>query len=548
MVKIKSYLIDLTCLVFLPVFLSFILYRIIPIQNTNPLSIVSVTASINVILWVLFILQILSNFYFIEKYSIKLIVEINLVLILIYVATFKILIKALSLKGTPLPGSDIRGDLLAIFNLAKEAQLNFWPEGSYPPIWPSLIGNFARILDIPLLALFKPAEFILLVISPIIVLYIWRTILAPWIALIVTINQTLLFDFDYKTLTLNVVIPFLIYTLIEAKKVKTNSLFKFYGYGFFVGFFSLMYFGYIYWLIPLLAGITLISIISKDKVNKLKRQTYVYLGLGTGLGPVVYSIVLSSIYHYYVLILILLLVIISLRRYKKIENIFHFLINTGLLLVLIGAILFYRANDTWVEGGIDKYDPTVISVINLSGTNLLIFLILLLGAYFVLRTNKDITIIGALVGVYLSSALFMYFIASQMQVTYRVDLWPRASEVQYYSLNLIFLILFLYIIEILISENNYKKYFILSKHRIYLFVSLILFIIGSYLISSLGSSTYSSMPYHAFTPAWFAHQGCSNPHEDPMLSKVFETNSDIQDFLRLKCPSANWPIISRVDN
>jgi hypothetical protein len=142
----------------------------------------------------------------------------------------------------------------------------------------------------------------------------------------------------------------------------------------------------------------------------------------------------------------------------------------------------------------------------------------------------------------------MYFIASQMQVTSRVDLWPRAGEVQYYSLNLIFLVIFLYVIEILTNENNFKKYLISSKQSIYFFVSLILFIVGSYLVSSLGSLTYNSMPYHAFTPAWFAHQGCSNPHEDPMLSKVFETNPDIQDFLRLKCPSANWPKIPTIDD
>ena len=137
----------------------------------------------------------------------------------------------------------------------------------------------------------------------------------------------------------------------------------------------------------------------------------------------------------------------------------------------------------------------------------------------------------------------MYFIASQMQVTSRVDLWPRAHEVQGYALNLIFLVITLLIIEIVLNEVNFKKYLELSRQNLYYLTSCILFILGSYLVGSLGSSAHRSMPYHAFSPAWFAHQGCSNPHEDPMLSKVFETHPDIQAFLRDNCSSVDWPVI-----
>lgn len=137
----------------------------------------------------------------------------------------------------------------------------------------------------------------------------------------------------------------------------------------------------------------------------------------------------------------------------------------------------------------------------------------------------------------------MYFIASQMQISNRVDLWPRAQEVQGYALNLIFLIITLFIIEVVLNENNHKKYFEFSKPNLYYLISFILFISGSYLVGSIGASAHRSMPYHAFNPAWFAHQGCTNPHEDPMLSKVFETYPDIQAFLRENCPSVDWPVI-----
>jgi hypothetical protein len=197
-----------------------------------------------------------------------------------------------------------------------------------------------------------------------------------------------------------------------------------------------------------------------------------------------------------------------------------------------------------VEGGIEKNDPTVNSIINLNGSGLILFLALGFGVYFIIKFKKDLTVIIILIGIYLSSTIFMYFIASQMQVTSSVDLWPRAQEVQVYALNLIFLTIALFIIEVALNESNFKKYLEFSKQNVYYLTSFILFILGSYLVGSLGASAHRSMPYHAFSPAWYAHQGCSNPHEDPMLSKVFETYPDIQAFLRENCSSVDWPVIT----
>jgi hypothetical protein len=174
---------------------------------------------------------------------------------------------------------------------------------------------------------------------------------------------------------------------------------------------------------------------------------------------------------------------------------------------------------------------------------LAIFLLVIFAFLILILLKKDITIILILIAIYLSSATFMYFIASQMQITSRVDLWPRALEVQGYALILIFLFLFLFLIEGLITENNLIKYLNLSHINLFYLMTFILFFIGSYLVSSLGSTTHASMPYHSFTGAWYAHQGCSNPHEDPMLSKVFESNPDIQNFLRENCSAVNWPPI-----
>lgn len=545
--NLKIDLIQISILMFFPAAFAYLLYQIIPIQNVNPLSIVSVTATINLILWTLIILQVILNYPLIKKFSLKIIVEINLLLTLIYVITFAILIKALSLKGTPLPGSDIRGDLLAIVNYAKAAESQYWIVVDYPPLWPTLIGNLARILDVHVLTLFKPAEFVILMIAPILVLFAWRLTLNRWMALVITINQTLLFSFDYKTLTLNLLIPLVIFIITEIKKdVETSSL-KFFALGFLTGIISLMYFGYLYWLIPFLMGSILIMTFSKNRKRYFERNTNLYLGLGAGLGPVVYFRIVENVYLFYLSLFAVCLVSFLLQKYNFLRKMFHIIVTLGVFLGLTVSLIWFRANDTWVEGGIEKNDPTVNSIINLSGVNLSLFLLVIVGIYLIIVNKIDLSSVFSLVGVYVSSAIFMYLIASQMQETLRVDLWPRALEVQRYSLNLAFLIAFLFVIKLLVTRYNLGSYIDFDNKNRFYFVTFILFISGSYLVSSLGSSAYFSMPYHSFTGAWFAHQGCSNPHEDPMLSKVFEYNPDIQTFLRENCPSADWPVIPKIN-
>jgi hypothetical protein len=249
------------------------------------------------------------------------------------------------------------------------------------------------------------------------------------------------------------------------------------------------------------------------------------------------------VYLYFIGVFGVLLTLFLLRESKKVKVIFHYFINVVILIGLTGALFKFRAGDTWVEGGVEKNDPTVGAILTLEGVGLILFFALLLAIYLIIQYRKDFTVIIILTGIYLSAAVFMYFIASQMQVTSRVDLWPRAQEVQGYALNLIFLIIILYICDIVLTEPNLKKYLEFSNRNLYYLVSFILFILGSYLVSSLGASAHRSMPYHAFNPAWYAHQGCSNPHEDPMLSKVFENYPDIQAFLRDNCSSVDWPVI-----
>lgn len=536
-------------LLLFPTLFAIILYRFIPIQNVDPISIVSVTSLINLLIWILVIIQIILNYFLIvKKYSIKTLIGINLFSFLVYVSTFKILIKALSLKGTPLPGSDIRGDLLRIVNLAKIAERTYWSGPEYPPLWPSIIGNAARILEVDVLPIFKPAEFILLALAPVLILILWRQVVENWFAVIITINQVLIYNFNYSSLALNLLIPSLVYIIIRATKANSSDDLKFYFWGIISGIISLLYFGYLYWLAPLLFLIGIVVFISKKRLIYSRMQAFYYLGLSTALGPIIYIEFFDKMTNFYLLVLAALIVLVSVKKLKSISKLFLYLGNIVGLLGLTYVFFSYRIPDSWFYGDIEKNNPTVESIIDLSGINLAILFLVVFGIYYIIKSGESLSIVAILSGMYLSSTIFMYFIASQMQVTLRVDLWPRAESIQSYTLNLIFLILFILFVKSIFGQSKLVEINGISKTNLFYLVASILFFVGSYLVSVLGSQAHGSMPYHAFTPAWYAHQGCTNPHEDPMLSKVFESYPEIQTFLRSECYEVNWPEIPKKTN
>jgi len=272
-----------------------------------------------------------------------------------------------------------------------------------------------------------------------------------------------------------------------------------------------------------------------------------YLGLGVGLGPVVYFRVTSEISYYYLILFVGYLLLFLFKNNKSILRIILSFITLGMFLGLLWALFYFRTLDSWIYDEIDKKVPTVDSIISLNGMSIFLFLAIIIGICFIIEQKNQISTLFMLVGIYISSSIFMYFIASQVQITGRVDLWPRALEVQYISITLIYLLFFLFILEKFHKEKLINKFFDPNSRNYFYLASFGLFILGSFLVSSLGSHAHASMPYHAFNAAWFAHQGCSNPHEDPMLAKVFESNPDIQEFLRENCSSVVWAEIPKID-
>jgi hypothetical protein len=535
-------------LILIPFILGYILYSIIPINNFEPLSVVSVTSSVNLLIWIGIIIQILVSIYLFKNRNLNQLLNFNLYISLIYTTTTKLLIESLALKGTPLPGSDIRGDLLAIVQLAQNAEKNLWSGSGYPPMWPTLIGNIARIFDLHVLAIFKPAELMLLAVAPFLIFLIWRLILKSWMALTITIFQTLGTSFDYKNLTLNILIPFIIFVIISAVNQKNINIYirlKYLTFGIFIGLITLLYFGYLYWLTPFLILLTVLSFFCKNKSLLIELQLLVFLGIALALIPIIYPLTQLNMGNLYLVISITILFLITNSQLKG-RNFINLGGSTLIIFALLIILFDYRANDEWFEGGIEKNNPTLDSILPFDAYTVVFIPFFLYLIYRFISKKEYYIYLQILIAIYLSSTFFMYLIASQMQLSKRVDLWPRATEVQSYILSITSILII-----ILILENIFEKISIPTSYdenpvRIQFIYFFAMLIIGSYFVSNLGNQTYEVMPTKTFNGAWYAHQGCSNPHKDPMLTKVFENYQDIQKFLRSNCSLVNWPEVASI--
>ncbi len=545
----------------LSVISSFFLYKIIPIDNFSEISIVSATASIQVWIWISYVALIGLIYLGLARSKNISILNFTLMYILTLVISINLSATAMSLKGTPLASADIRGDLLGMVDFAQYAKENGWSgdlraSGDfYPPVWPTIIGNTARILGVNAIQIYKPAELILLIIGPLAIFFIWKKLTPVWVALTISIylaaTQSHYF-FYWKFIPLYILIPILILLIrkVTDEVADKRSELIDHVYGFVVGMLILTYFGNYWWAVLFMMMLSFLTFFSKNRKIVQKRQTIYYLSAGLALvPPTVGSILNISISFLYAIFIILIMINYIIEKRPKIAMFKNYFASASIIVLYFLAFLFFRTNDDWFYGDVASANPTLRSPFSIGGLELLFIIIFTFLFVVSLRVSwlKDISIM--LIGFCVSALLMRYFVASQMQVTNLVNLWPRSYELFIYTFNLIILLTVLGAIQSVFyfaSSNYLFKDSLEKKNNLFYLSVLVLFIIFGSLSNVLGDRVYGSMPVNTFNAAWFAHKGCSNPHEDPMLAKVFETRPYIQDFLRENCWGKKWPLVTPI--
>ena len=512
--------------VLLVILISQLIFRVTVIDNTSAISHVSVIAGLNIWFWYLSIVFLSLIAYFqVKSAKFPLLTNI-LIALLIIVNSINLAGFQLALSGTPMTFADIRGDLGTYVDLAELAKQTGFSTFTYPPIYVSLIGNLANFFNMQVIELFKNVDSAIVLFAPLILIILYSKFLPKWnaFALVLIISSTTIFG--WKNLAFYLIIGQIMY-IVEKRNLSNNIRLKLLNNsrGLVLGFFILIYFGHFWWSMITLIIFSFLTIFLKPQYSSY--QFSIYLGLFIVLGPY-FGQRLTGLNAFYILLLAITFVLFHLKL-RNLNRIFTILLP----LMLTFVIFNFRTGDTWIQG--DVQQPSVGILGDLNYTNLIFILILGIILFFYKFVKEQLNLITLFLTLLLSPMSMMLFFASRMQVTQKVELWPRAQD---FIENIFFLFFTIFIIKFVdYIVNNYflKKVTIL---QFFLGLVIVLFPVSN----TLNSKIFNIFPRYS-NGAWFAHQACANPHEDPMLAKVFETKPNIQYFLRFNCQRVEWPYI-----
>jgi len=403
------------------IIISQFLYRVSVINNKSSGSHVSVISGLNFWFWIFSTILVLIVVLKLKEASIESIGYFILHSALGIIVGFNISGALLSLSGTPLTFGDIRGDLGAFVGLAENAKQTGFSGIYYPPVYVSIIGNISSLFNLQPIWMFKYFDILILLISPIILKFQYSKFLPNSITLIFVLALNLRSNLDWKNLAFYLFLGqiLLIYKNKKVIDSKKDIIINYFN-GIILGTIVLTYFGHLWWSM-LAVFIFSLVIIFKGKKYYLN-QFSIYLGFFLVMGPFFLQQKLG-INALYILILGLILCLVNLF-FTLPSRISAYLIP----LVILSILISFRTNDTWVEGNIQSQNPTVnlFGDLDFSNTFLITFILALI--YFYKQEKFQIYryIPFYIVSLILSAMTMMYYFASRMQVTEKIELWPRA--------------------------------------------------------------------------------------------------------------------------
>ena len=456
----------------------------------------------------------------------------------------------LALSKVPLPPGDIRGDSGGWLMGMIRAQETGWSGNFYPPVWVSLVGNIANLTGNTVLEIWKPIYLLSVVVFPGLILFAWRQAFNPLAAAAITF----LFTFstiEWKGIAIYVVVAIFIAIAYQISKVEEESFkfdLKLFILGLFLGLSALTYYGYLWWVLLAIAALIIGLWFSKKREYLLLKVLDVGLGVALIFGP-------SQVNHRFELsgisVVALVSIIIFFRVFSQKNNFISGSLGflTGLLAPtgIVVVVFTTTIGDTWFYDGLEVNPaPTLGFSFNTSGV--LFFLITIFGLILAFNHRSYRSAILVLSTIFISSALMMFWFAARMEVTDLVELFPRASD----TFNLSWTVLSFIAIFAILKSDYFKNLFLkvwpsnLNKvQSIFLVLVILLPLVVTH--ARILSDNQRAIFPKAENGVWLAYRACDNPHEDPMLAKVFEEKPFIQDFLRENCPKVDWPVIPPIN-
>ncbi len=541
-------------LVTLPAYiLSEIMARVIVVRPRLQLSQVSALAGMQIWYWL--IILILLPFFLLFKIKHNFSKEKIITLILYAGISLNIAFvgaaNKLALSKVPLPPGDIRGDNGALLSGMMRAQETGWSGNFYPPVWLSLVGNIARFSGNSVLEIWKPVFLLSVVLLPGLVLLAWRQAFTPLIAAAFTFLFTFV-TIEWKSIANLIMTAMFIaiaYRVVFTEKYNSKFDIRIFFYGIFFGLASLTYYGNLWWsLIAIALLVVSLAFYSNREILLLRVFDagigFLLIFAPSQVGP---RLGLSG------LVTILLILILSFLRILLQQQIFFSNVIAYLTILFVPAGVFFTVvtsttGDEWFYPAMEQ-NPVPNLGLSFNTQGLLFLFITLVGIIIAFKIKEFKATIVVALTTFISSALMMFWFAAQMEVTGRVELWPRAGATFSFAWQLITLVALFALLTSEYFENFLKSIWPKNLTNFQnLFLTLLLIFPFLVVHARTLSETQDGIFPIGENEVWLAYRACDNPNEDPMLAKVFEEKPFIQDFLRENCPKADWPVIPPINS
>jgi len=501
--------------------------KIIPIKIFDPTSYVSVTASAILILGIAII--VLYIFLFFKSKNVNSLTDQIKIFLNSHVYIYFIAagissgIFWLAQSGTPLPPGALIGDVGNYLQDAIKYQETENLVYDYPPGLIFLLASFGSVLDLSVVEVSKLVYLLFGLVTPIILVIIYRKILPNYLvgSFLLLSQAGIFYIWKYSALVISVgIILMLIKDLLKSQSdvdaEPSKNFVKFVFTGSLFGLAQLVYFGYVWWLIPGIIFLTLLITLILDHRFRLLNLFDFYLGFALIFsGYIAARLGLDLIILLTIVVFGILLRIIGIFIKSNIIEFITKVLGGSTIFAWLYLLITTNINDSYV------YEEALSNpgIIVFSGGLLGVFFIVALAALsiYVLKHSELNSWVFSIIVLAISPFFMGMLAASRFQITGLVELWPRYREVSEFIFFNLFLILVLLALDKFLESAQHNTYHNFNYGVLAIIVSLPIIIFS---LGNISNEFYKQLPKEGRFSG-YSYDACLDQVESKKTSGFF---------------------------
>ena len=506
-------------------------YYFTKIEVNNLISYVSEVSEIQFVLLFLFLFFLLISLTLYKKYQFNYFYSILIFFEILYLFAGGIasgfVLKSYQTQAIP-PGS-FYGDMAALLLMSDKFATELDFTLGYPVGVPIILSFFAYILSSNVVSVSVLSWFIISLYQPLLILKLWQKAVGYFPAIIFVTTVYFLEFHNYKSVAISSLLPIIliIFNGLDNKESRQPGIVpkvQFIILGLIFSYTQILYWAYIYWLVPFLIG-ALLLIYFQDNPMKLSRNLFNYL---IGMSIIPFCLLLLKVNSIFIgvslsLLYLLILIMWILNRIPNLVYRVYPLLMIGVLALILVTrqprdAYFYEESSQFVA----------ISFLN-SFWNLLFLIIMLFAWTFFSKSPRIPNYFLLISAIAVSSLIMGVYYSAKMVSTGYVNLWPRAIHNANHNLNFLFILLFsLLLFKLVIFSQTMQKQ---NKYLLLIFPTVIFVWLFIYQSINNGSSFLKT----SILPLDLTKEACSPKPDDALTQDWYLNNGNLAGYVIEKC-------------